>query len=162
MDATTVAGQQLWFLDTLVTLHARHDDGRDGVSLIESRAPYGDSPPLHVHHTEDEVFHLLDGELRLHAGDEDMWLRPGETLVAPKGVAHTYRVESPGGARWLIVTTHGDFEHFLREMSRPAEHGELPAPAGPPTPEQADALAVLAGAHGIEFVGPPLGPYTDD
>ena len=27
---------------------------------------------------------------------------------------------------------------------------------GPPTPEQAEALAASAREHGIEFVGPPL------
>jgi quercetin dioxygenase-like cupin family protein len=156
MEATTAATQRLWFLNTLVTVHAGHDDGQDGVSLIESSAPYGDSPPLHVHHTEDEVFHLLEGELRLQAGDDEVWLRPGETLVAPKGVAHTYRVESPEGARWIIVTTRGDFERFVRAMSRPAERSERPAPVEPPTPEQAEALAAAAREHGIEFVGPPL------
>jgi mannose-6-phosphate isomerase-like protein (cupin superfamily) len=156
MEATTTATRQFWFLNTLVTVHASHDEGQDGVSLIESRAPYGDSPPLHVHHTEDEVFHVLEGELRLQAGDDEVWLRAGETLVAPMGVAHTYRVESFEGARWMVVTTHGDFERFVRALSRPADRGELPAPAGPPTPEQAAALAAAAAEHGIEFVGPPL------
>jgi quercetin dioxygenase-like cupin family protein len=154
--ATATAARQLWFLDTLVTVRAAHDEGQDGVSLIESSAPYGDSPPMHVHHTEDEVFHVLEGELRLQAGDREIWLRPGQTLVAPQGTPHTYRVESPDGARWLIVTTHGDFERFLRVMSRPAERSELPARLGPPTPEQAEALAAVAREHGIEFVGPPL------
>jgi mannose-6-phosphate isomerase-like protein (cupin superfamily) len=156
MQATTTATQELWFLNTLVTVRAGHDEGQDGVSLIESRAPYGDSPPLHVHHTEDEVFHVLEGELRLRAADEEVWLGPGETRVAPRGVAHTYRVESPEGARWLVVTTHGDFERFVREVSRPAKRSELPEPVGPPTAEQAEALAMAAGGHAIEFVGPPL------
>jgi quercetin dioxygenase-like cupin family protein len=154
--ATATAARQLWFLDTLVTVRVAHDEGQDGVSLIESSAAYGDSPPLHVHHTEDEVFHVLEGELRLQAGDREIWLRAGQTLLAPRGVPHTYRVESSDGARWLIVTTHGDFERFVRAMSRPAEHSELPARLGPPTPDQAEALAASAREHGIEFVGPPL------
>jgi hypothetical protein len=80
----------------------------------------------------------------------------GETLLAPKGVAHTYRVESPAGARWLVITRRGHFERFVRALSRPAERPELPTPQGPPTPEQADALAAAAREHGIELVGPPL------
>ena len=27
---------------------------------MESLAPHGDSPPLHVHQTEDEIFHVLE------------------------------------------------------------------------------------------------------
>jgi len=77
-------------------------------------------------------------------------------LLAPKGVPHTYRVESREGARWLVITTRGDFERFVHALSRPAERPELPTSQGPPTPEQADALAAAAREHGIELVGPPL------
>jgi Cupin domain len=100
---------------------------------------------------------VLEGELRLLAGDVDVTIAAGETLLAPKGVPHTYRVESPAGARWLVITTRGDFERFVRALSRRAERPELPTPHGPPTPEQADALAAAAREHGIEIVGPPLG-----
>jgi mannose-6-phosphate isomerase-like protein (cupin superfamily) len=151
------AAEQLWFLNTLHTIRVRHDQGEDGISVHESLAPYGDSPPLHVHRAEDELFHVLEGELRVRAGDSEVRLGAGESILAPKGVAHTYRVESPGGARWLVITTGGDFERFVRELSRPADRPGLPAPQGPPTPEQEDALAGTARQHGIELVGPPLG-----
>ena len=147
---------QLWFLNTLHTVHVRHDEGEDGISVMETLARHGDSPPLHVHRTEDEIFHVLEGELRVRAGDLDVKVGAGETLLAPKRVPHTYRVESREGARWLVTTTRGDFESFVRALSRPAERPELPADQGPPTPEQADALAAAAREHGIELVGPPL------
>lgn len=155
MPATTAATEPLWFLATTVRILVSSAEGRDGLSLIESFAPEGDSPPLHVHTTEDEVFHVLEGELRLRVGDDDARLRPGGAALAPRGVPHTYRVESPH-ARWLAVTCHGDFERFVRELSRPAESDGLP-PQTPPTPEQAERLTVLAARHGIEIVGPPLG-----
>jgi quercetin dioxygenase-like cupin family protein len=148
--------EQLWFLNTLVTVRVRHDGGEDGLSVLERHAPHADSPPLHVHQTEDEIFHVLEGELRVRAGDADVTIGAGETLLAPKRVAHTYRVGSPAGARWLVITRRGDFERFVRALSRPAERPELPTPQGPPTPEQADALAAAAREHGIELVGPPL------
>jgi quercetin dioxygenase-like cupin family protein len=142
---------QLWFLDTLVTIHTG-----EGISMVESLAPAGDSPPLHIHHTEDELFHVLDGELTLHVGDGERRLGAGDTAVAPKGVAHTYRVDSAAGARWLVVTGRGDFERMVRTVSRPAERDELPARSGPPTPAQLEALASACRASGIELVGPPL------
>ena len=123
---------------------------------METHASHGDSPPLHVHQTEDEIFHVLEGELRVRPGDAEVRIGAGETILAPKGVPHTYRVESPAGARWLVITRRGDFERFVRALSRPAERPELPAAQGPPTPEQADALAAAAREHGIELVGPPL------
>lgn len=62
----------------------------------------------------------------------------------------------PSTARWLVTTTSGDFEQFVRELGRPAPEPVLPAPAGPPTAEQAGALAALAERYEIELVGPPL------
>jgi quercetin dioxygenase-like cupin family protein len=156
MAATARITERLWFLNALVTVHVGHGQGEDGLSVLESHAPYGESPPLHVHRREDELFHVLEGELRLRADGADIRLGAGEAILAPKGVPHTYRVESPDGARWLVITRRGDFEGFVRSFSRRPTGPGLPPPAGPPTPEQADALADVARLHGIELIGPPL------
>jgi mannose-6-phosphate isomerase-like protein (cupin superfamily) len=156
MEAAAAAGpeRQLWFLGTLASFHIAHADGRDGISMMEAAAPYGTSP-FHVHHTEDEAFYVLAGELRIRAGDAEVQIGAGEAALAPVGVPHTYRVESRQGARWLNITTHGDFESFARELSRPAERNELP-PQVEPTPEQTEALVAVGREHGIELVSPPL------
>jgi len=148
--------QPLWFLDTLVRVRVSHREGADRISILEHLAPHGDSPPLHIHHTEDEAFHVIEGTLQLRVGVEDQTVGSGESLLAPKGVPHTYRVLSDR-ARWLTVTTGRDFEEFVRAMSRPALRPELPPPGGPPTPEAAAVLAETARRYGIEIVGPPLG-----
>jgi quercetin dioxygenase-like cupin family protein len=156
MTAEVPTTEHLWFLNTLHTVRVRHDQGEDGISMLESLAPHGDSPPLHVHRTEDELFHVLEGELRFRVDGADIRIGAGESILAPKGVPHTYRVESPAGARWLVITRRGDFERFVRAQSRRAERLALPPHHGPPTPEQAKALAAAAEAHEIELVGPPL------
>jgi quercetin dioxygenase-like cupin family protein len=145
----------LWFFDNLVTFATSHEDGADGISVMEELARRGDSPPYHVHRTEDEVFHLIEGEMVLLVDGVAERVTAGETRLAPQGVPHTYRVVSDR-ARWLVVTTRGDFERFVREVSRPATAEGLPDPAGPPTPEQQRALAEVALRHGIELIGPPL------
>jgi quercetin dioxygenase-like cupin family protein len=147
---------QYWFLNTFVTLRVSRSDGQDGVSVLEHHVPEGDSPPLHIHHTEDEIFHILEGEFRLQLQDQEHRVGPGATLLVPKGVAHTYRAVSPAGGRFLTVTARGDFEGFVRAMGRPALHPGLPELAGPPPPEAIQALANAAAQYGIEIVGPPL------
>ena len=151
-----VAGthDQLWFLNALVTVRVSCQEGGDGVSVMETLAPRGDSPPLHVHRVEDEIFHVLEGEVRFQVADEELRVRAGETLLAPKGVPHTYRVESERG-RWLVVTARGNHERFVRSLSRPAGRDDLPEPS-PMTPEQRDALVAAGREHGLDVVGPPL------
>lgn len=93
-------------------------------------------------------------EVRYRVGDHEHLARAGATLLAPKGIPHTYRVVSPK-ARMLTITRHG-FESFIRAIGRPAEREDLPEPSGPLTPEQAEALAQTSLRFGIELIGPPL------
>ena len=146
----------LWFLNTWVTVRVSGSDGQDGISILEHRAPHGDSPPLHIHHTEDEIFHVLEGEFLFKIGEQGYRLGAGEMLLAPKGIPHQYLVESVQGGHWLTVTVPGDFERFVRVMARPAERLELPEPAGAPSAEAVQALTETAAQYGIEIVGPPL------
>jgi quercetin dioxygenase-like cupin family protein len=149
-------GRGIWFLNTLVHIRISEADSEDGLSVIEHRAPFADSPPLHLHQTEDEVFHILEGELRLRVDEQTILCRPGDIVLAPRGVPHTYRVESAKGGRWVTITAHGDFERFVRSLGREAEYEELP-PAVSPSPEQIAELTTKAAKFGIVIVGPPLG-----
>ena len=156
MSVQHSASRELWFLDTRVTIRLSSTEGADGLSVLEHQAPPGDSPPLHVHRSEDETFYVLDGELLLKIGETQMAARPGDTLRAPKGVPHTYRVESAAGARWLTIMVGHGFESFVRSLGRQAEHGGLPARSGPPTHHEVQSLAAQATRYGIDLVGPPL------
>ena len=152
----SVPANQLWFQNSLVTIRVSVSDGRDGISVLEHRVPYGFSPPLHLHRAEDEVLHVPEGEFRVKVKDQEHRLGAGDILLAPKGVPHTYRVESVAGGRCLTITVRGDFERFVCAVSRPAERPELPKPAGPPSAEAIQTLKDAAAKYGIELVGPPL------
>ena len=155
MTASSNSASNLWFLNTWVTIRVPGEDGQDRISILEHRAPYGDSPPLHIHHTEDEIFQVLEGQFLFVIGEKERRLEAGEILLAPKGIPHQYLIESPQGGRWTTTTVPGDFERFVRVMARPAERLELP-PAGVPSPEAIQKLTETAAQYGIEIVGPPL------
>lgn len=149
------AAPALWFGNTFITINLSASESADGICVIEHRMPYGDSPPLHIHRNEDEVFHILEGTLRFRVAGKDLTASAGETLVAPKGLPHSYRVESAAGARVLTITRGNDFETMLRKAGRPAEKADLP-PQGAPTPEAIAMLTRLCAENGIDIVGAPL------
>ena len=151
-----IPATQLWFQNSLITIHVPASQGQDGISILEHFVPYGSSPPLHFHRTEDEVFSVLEGEFRVRLQDQEHRFRAGDVRFIPKGTPHTYRVESSQGGRCLAITVGGEFERFVRTVSRPAERPELPPPAGPPSADAIQALKATAAKFGIEFVGPPL------
>ncbi|AZO24370.1 MAG: cupin domain-containing protein [Mesorhizobium sp.] len=153
----TIAGKELlWFNNTLVAVQISSADGEDGVCVIEHRLPCGDSPPLHVHRNEDEIFHIIEGRMRFRIDDRERIVGTGETVITPKGLPHTFKVESPEGAHTLTITRGSDFETMVRMASRPAERPDLPPPAEP-TPEMIETLTRICAENGIDIVGPPMG-----
>ena len=58
---------------------------------------------LHVHHSDDEAWHVLEGELTFRYSDRTETASPGTTVFVPAGVAHTYTAGDD--ARYLIVLT---------------------------------------------------------
>ena len=155
-DVSSDDQRDLWFLNTRVLIRVSYQDGADDISVLEHWAALGDSPPLHVHHSEDEVVQVLAGDVRFQVGDREQRARAGDILLVPQGTPHTYRVESAEGAHFLTITCGQEFECFVRAFGRPAERAGLPDPSGPPTPEQAEALAQACRQYGIELIGPPL------
>lgn len=144
----------LWFVNSHVRIVVAQDANADGFSVLEHLLPFGDAPPLHVHHEEDEIFHVLAGEIRFEVDGQTRMARAGDTLLAPRGLPHRYRVVSPDGARYLTIT-RGGFERMVRAVSRPATAAVLP--------EQAELdeaakrrLFEQCAAAGIDLIGPPL------
>ena len=87
--------------------------------------------------------------------DRSVILEAGDILMAPKGIPHSYIVESQEGAQWITVTTGGDFEAMVRETARPATAAGLPE-AAHPTPEMIAAVDAACARSRIRLVGAPL------
>ncbi|HZR96676.1 MAG TPA: cupin domain-containing protein [Gaiellaceae bacterium] len=136
-----------WFADTRIRILV----AEESQSVVESEALQGNMPPLHVHHAEDEVFYVLDGRLSLLTPGGRVELARGEAAFAPRGIPHTYRVESDT-ARWLASTTTGGFAAFVAETSTPAEDAGYAPAERMPAPE---TLAAAAARREIELLGPP-------
>ncbi len=153
--AAATSGEMFWFKGTLVNVRLSWNAGADRVSVIEHYMPYGESPPLHVHRNEDEVFHILDGEMLIHIDGRESVAKAGETVLAPKGKPHSFRVMSRDGARCLTITSGGDFENMIREMGEPAMSAGLP-PQVEPTPAMIVALYEACARNGIDIIGSPL------
>ena len=87
------------FLSTLVWIKADGASTAGTQSLIEILAPAGWATPWHVHHTHDEYFYVLEGEITAQVGGARVVLRPGDYAFGPRGIPHGYRVANAGPAR---------------------------------------------------------------
>jgi hypothetical protein len=82
--------------------------GNDGLAFVttdfEIHEWSGGGPGyLHVHYSDNEAWHVLEGTLRFRLADGTIDAGPGMTVCMPAGVAHDYDVLSP--ARYLMILT---------------------------------------------------------
>jgi mannose-6-phosphate isomerase-like protein (cupin superfamily) len=78
---------------------------------------------LHVHHEDDEAWHVLEGTLSFRFADRTEEVGAGSTVFVPAGVAHTY-VASPT-ARYLVVLTPR-LRALVRELQENREASAAP------------------------------------
>lgn len=123
------------------------------LAVIRATCRPGFDPPRHVHAHEDELFHVLEGQVTFEIGGERTTARAGDTVWAPRQVPHAFRVDSPV-ARMLITITPGEGERLFAEFSVPAETPGLP-PLGEHLPDF-EAMGRRMGELGIGVAGPPL------
>jgi mannose-6-phosphate isomerase-like protein (cupin superfamily) len=101
-------------------------------------------PSLHVHHEQDEIFSIIEGEYLFRIGDREFTAKAGDTVFAPRGVPHTWLQLSEHGRQVYMVQPAGKMEEFFLKMN------EL---KGPPT--EAFMLGIHK-EHGMTVLGPPL------
>jgi mannose-6-phosphate isomerase-like protein (cupin superfamily) len=147
-------GPTIWFLRNRMTIKATAQSTGGAFGLIESLIAPGFSPPLHIHHREDESFWVLEGDITMRCGDRTFRAAAGSFVFMPRDVPHTYVVEGDAPARMLTLLTPGGGEGFFVEGGRRPEHDGLP----PATPPDIELLKRVGERYGAEIIGPPMAP----
>ena len=151
------SGSSVWYMGNLFTVLAGSEDTEGQFALIEMLARKGTEPPRHVHHREDEAFYVLEGEITFYIGDESYVATPGTFVFAPRGIPHSWVVETDVVRKLVTLTPGGADEHFRdSRFSEPARTLTLPPP--PEGPPDVAALVADMERYGVEVVGPPGPP----
>jgi quercetin dioxygenase-like cupin family protein len=142
-----------WWQGGRMEIKARAEDTGSALGVVEgSFWQKGYGPPLHVHSREDEAMYVLEGEIRVRVGDDEVLAGAGAWVWQPRGVPHAFSVKSET-ARALCAWTPGGLERMFEEGGVPAGDS-----GGPPQQEyDMEAAAALARKYGFEVVGPLLG-----
>jgi mannose-6-phosphate isomerase-like protein (cupin superfamily) len=153
---SSVSARQDSFLwqGSLMEIKARADDTGGALGVLEGTFYYeGYGPPLHVHTREDEVMYVLEGQIRFGVGEDEFVAGPGAWVWQPRGVPHSFKVESEN-ARALVIFTPGGIERMFEEGGVPAGGS-----AEPPRQQEYDqeAAVALAKKFGFEVVGQQVG-----
>jgi quercetin dioxygenase-like cupin family protein len=110
------------------------------LALLEIHGSAGGGIVRHVHEHEDEVVYVLEGELTFYIGEEVHRAREGSCLVLPRGIEHSYVVES-GRARLLVTVIPAGLEGLLEDVTA-ADRMDV------------ERLITVAARYGITITGP--------
>jgi quercetin dioxygenase-like cupin family protein len=119
---------RLWGKGSVVTTKLSAAETGGALGITHFSALRGERAPRHTHTLEDEIFIIEGGEVRLTVADRTEIVNGAGVLFLPRGISHSYLVESET-ARFYVVTTPGGFERFFSEAGHPARPDKS-APVG--------------------------------
>jgi mannose-6-phosphate isomerase-like protein (cupin superfamily) len=133
------------FTRTVIDFKVSTLDTDGGLAICEITAFDKGGPPRHLHHEQDEWFYVVEGEYVIEVGEERYELGPGDSVLAPRKVAHVWAHVGEGTGRVIAaLQPAGEIEAFFDEL---ATLGSSP---------EREVLRRTFSSHGLELTGPPL------
>lgn len=121
-------------------------------AMFEAYVPSGNGSPPHVHHREDEMFYVIEGEFEFTVAGESKRLGAGDFLLGQRGVPHNFKNIGSSPGKMLITVTPAGFEGFFAEIG--IELGSKEEMPIPPTPADIEKLIEAAPKYGVEIIAP--------
>jgi quercetin dioxygenase-like cupin family protein len=87
-------GESVWVVGERVTFKATSQDTGGAFSLTEEMWPPQVGPPPHIHHTQDETFYVLEGEME--------FVTEGRTTT--RATAGSFVLDLPRGGGQFLLT----------------------------------------------------------
>jgi len=113
------------------TILVRGQDTAGRYTLIDMHVPPGGGPPPHRHDFE-EMFTVLDGEVRVTFRGQTLVARAGETINVPANAPHSFTNASATPSRLLCLCAPAGQDEFFTLVGQPvATRTEAPPPLTP-------------------------------
>ncbi len=112
------SGERFDLDGAVFTVKATGADTEGRVAVMEQEGPPGLEVPPHTHDGEDEMFYVLDGELRGFCGDERWTASAGAFIFLPRDVEHGFEVVGDQPARALTIVGPARFDALVVHQGR--------------------------------------------
>jgi mannose-6-phosphate isomerase-like protein (cupin superfamily) len=103
--------------------------------FLQSTFPKGGGMPfLHVHHSYEEAFSVVEGTIEFQLGDQSVQASSGSAILIPAGVPHCFRNVADVDARIIV-------------MAAPARAIDMVLELGEAGRDQVDRMAEILERH---------------
>jgi quercetin dioxygenase-like cupin family protein len=116
---------------TLPSLGVKHKLTSDqtGGAFYVCEAVFGpeSGSPLHIHHYEAEVIHVLEGEIEIRLDKDKLHAPVGGILHLPKNIPHALQNRLKTPLRIMVHAIPGGLEHYFDEVDLALQNGTFNA-----------------------------------
>lgn len=116
-------------------------------SLLEFSVEPGCGSGVHHHSNFEEIFYVLEGEMRFQKGDQSVSAGAGTVVFVPQGCPHGFTNEGAQVARMLMMTLPAGYEQYFAKVA------EIVAKEGP---LDVAGIGELRREYDTVQVSPPL------
>ena len=81
--------------------------------------------PLHIHHYEDEVIHVLEGEIDVCLDSEQLHAPAGGIVHLPKKIPHALQNPLKTSLRIIVHAIPGGLEHYFDDVDAALQNGSF-------------------------------------
>lgn len=85
--------------------------------VIEHRNLKPGGPPLHLHFHQEEWFYVMEGRVTFIVGGQKLTLGPGESILAPRRIPHTFSSVVPSSHLLIGFAPAGMMEQYFRDAN---------------------------------------------
>ena len=137
--------REIRFTRTVIDFKVSTLDTDGGLAVCEITSLQKGGPARHLHHEQDEWFYVVEGEHVIEVGEERCEPGPGDSVLAPRKVAHVWAYVGEGTGRLLAaLQPAGEIEAFFEDLAKLSS-----------SPER-EELQRAFSLHGMELAGLPL------
>src|SRR6185312_9580264 len=126
------------------------DQGSGSIAVMEGTAEPGFGPPTHIHHSSEELFYVLQGQMDFQVGDQRVSATPGTLVMVPRGTVHAPLVVGRERARFLVMLAPAGPDGLFSAIAALAQEN------GGVIDDNDPRIEALTVKYDTEHVGPPL------
>ena len=149
-------GPAFWGPGDVYTFLATGAETDGAYFVMEGLVPPDAGPPPHIHHSQDETFYVVEGQLEIKLGDQVHEATAGDFVHISKGTPHAFLNRTRTSVKMVLTfVPAGDIEEFFRSaFGEATDRHALPPPI---TDAFIQNLLETAKGYDIEFLPPPEG-----
>jgi len=141
--------EKIMAVDAPIDFKLLGSDTEDTLSIfISSNNQKGFGPPLHIHHTFDEFFCVLDGSFLFQLEDEIIPLSKGDSIYIPRNNKHCFTYNGETSGTLLVgMTPAKNMENYFVDMCKLLTGHGMPDMV---------AMQAVYRKYNSEILGPPM------